>query len=136
MDNSVKKKLKIAFSVAAIVLAVGIFLMTGTKENMADQDKKVIMMCLNCQETFEINKKKLDKLVEANSSGDDQNLLMPDMKGMTFECKLCGEKEARIAMKCKKCDSIFEVNYGATGDYSDRCPDCGYSSAESLRSGE
>ena len=136
MDDSLKKKLKIIFSVVGLALAIGILLMTSTKKNMADQDKKVILMCLDCQKTFEISNEKLDKLIEANNSEDGQNVLMPDMTDMTFKCKHCGEEKAKIALKCKKCGSIFVVDYGITIDYPDRCPDCGYSHMESIRAGK
>ena len=53
-----------------------------------------------------------------------------------FENSKTGERTAVFAEKCEKCGNVFIPNYMNTKDYFDRCPSCGYSNYEELRSGK
>lgn len=48
-----------------------------------------------------------------------------------FTCPQCSEESAYQANKCTKCSTIFIADY--TGDFADRCPECGYSAIEERR---
>ena len=41
-------------------------------------------------------------------------------------CQKCGQKSVYLAVKCEKCGFVFEAGW-KDGDYSDRCPKCGFS---------
>jgi ribosomal protein L40E len=48
-------------------------------------------------------------------------------------CEKCGEQSVFRAMQCKKCGKIFFME-AVSEDYPDKCPECGYSRIEELRS--
>ena len=128
MDNGKKKMVMIVVTIVCILIAVGSVVMTSMKDDMPNSNKKTTLMCksLDCKAVYEITTKELNALLPANDPS--KGLIMnPDMEYMTIKCKECGEKSAQIAEKCKKCGYLFILNYDATDDYLDRCPDCGYS---------
>lgn len=49
-----------------------------------------------------------------------------------YICPQCGEESAYQANKCTKCSTVFITDY-TTGDFTDRCPECGYSAVEERR---
>jgi DNA-directed RNA polymerase subunit M/transcription elongation factor TFIIS len=50
-----------------------------------------------------------------------------------FACPQCGEPDSAYqANKCSKCSTVFIGDY-SSGDFADRCPECGYSAVEERR---
>ena len=50
-----------------------------------------------------------------------------------FACPQCGEPDSAYqANKCSKCSTVFIGDY-SSGDFADRCPECGYSAIEERR---
>jgi predicted Zn-ribbon and HTH transcriptional regulator len=47
-------------------------------------------------------------------------------------CQKCSEESIFKAVKCEKCGLVF-FSGSVRGDYTDRCPECGYSETEESR---
>jgi PHP family Zn ribbon phosphoesterase len=56
------------------------------------------------------------------------------MTNSGLTCKKCGKNTAFRAIKCEKCGNIFFFDSAKFGDFTDRCPKCGFSKKEQDRS--
>jgi len=91
--------------------------------------KKIYFMCENpdCEAVYSMSMDKYGELI--SEVGPMAMVAMRTPGSVPFECKKCGEKTAYIATKCPKCGELFIQDY-QSGDYPDRCPECGYSAIE------
>lgn len=130
MDESLKNKIMIGVVVLALVVAgVMAYRSFGGGGSNAKVEGTVWMMCANpdCGAQYELDKK---EYVEA-MRGQDQAMMMMTVPALT--CKECGQQTAYQAVKCEKCETVFFRN-SVPNDYSDRCPQCGFSAIEEKRS--
>ena len=78
--------------------------------------------CNECEAEYQINKLEYFTFLEKNTKPWT-------MEKPPLVCEKCGEKSVYRAVKCEKCESIFEPGW-KSGDFEDRCPKCGYSKIE------
>jgi len=127
-----KKPIMIVIIVVCIGLAVGITVMTrsGGEEdalNVIDPTEMIWVKCRNtdCGAVYEISKK--EHAIFEREKRDPETGAVP---GMT--CKDCGQETVYRIEKCEKCGATFERG-SVPDDFSDRCPECGYSKEEARR---
>lgn len=89
-----------------------------------DQTTWVLCRNENCGASWEMNLKKYHEFIQENA--DPRSLLPPPIT-----CRECGEPSVYRAVKCAKCDAVFEMGT-VNADFADRCPNesCGYSQIE------
>jgi len=87
------------------------------------------MLCVNpdCGHIFEMTQEERRKQMLAKGRGAMARRMAP-----SFICPKCGEESAYQARKCPKCETVFIPDFGS-GDFADRCPECGYSAIEERR---
>jgi len=131
-----EKQLKIALLVSVAVTAL---LMVGfVIESFTDsggggaigstRGGGIWMLCENpdCQAAYEVTDEEFRELLASKG----QILFGPGvMSRLTFICKECGQETTYRGMQCQQCGALFIPEDG-TGDYPDRCPECGYSATE------
>jgi predicted RNA-binding Zn-ribbon protein involved in translation (DUF1610 family) len=131
-----EKQLKIALLVSVAVTAL---LMVGfVIESFTDSSGGGVigsirgggiwMLCENpdCEAAYEVTQEEFNELLRSKG----QILFGPGvMSRLTFVCRECGQETAYRGMQCQKCGALFIPEEG-TGDYPDRCPECGYSATE------
>ncbi len=132
-----EKQLKVALlvSVGITVLLVAGFVVESFSGSGSSEIRKVVgasgiwMLCENpdCEAAYEITPEEFRELVRAKGV-----MLGPKvMEQLAFVCKECGQETAYRGMKCQKCGALF-IQETVAGDYSDRCPECGYSAIEEM----
>lgn len=86
------------------------------------EGETVWVKCNNpdCGAAYEIGKR--DYFVEITKRDDGVSTVQP-----ALTCKECKEDSVYRAVKCGKCGLIFFYGAAGRGEYSDACPDCGYS---------
>ena len=128
MDEEKKKKVMIGVIVVCLLVAGVIFLTTGGSGNSYRPGKKgpVTMLCTNCEHIYTMTR---DDLVEEVTS---KGLLGPQPMTPKLTCPECSEDAAIMAFQCKECETAFPRGTSLQ-DYSDRCPECGYSEMEEKR---
>jgi predicted Zn-ribbon and HTH transcriptional regulator len=130
-----EKQLKIALLISTgitVILAAGFVVesLTGS-ENVeiqeAVQSSGIWMLCDNpdCEAAYEITVEEFREMVRAKGVMLGPNV----MSQLAFTCKVCGQETAYRGMKCQKCGALF-IMEEVPGDFSDRCPECGYSAIE------
>jgi len=130
MEESRKKPIMVGVIVACLVLAGIVFIKTRPPSG---PDLKVFrydttwVKCRACGASYGMNLEKYFKFIEEHA--DPTSLLPPPLT-----CKECGEPAVYRAVKCAKCELVFEVGT-IPADFSDRCPnpDCGFSQKEADR---
>ena len=130
MDPVVKRKIMIGIIAGCFCLAlvITLFSRSGGERTMGP----VQMLCTNpdCGKAFEMSRSDYNKKMEEMAGRGRIGLMGP---APTFACPYCGEESAYIAIECEECGEVFVMNYVDRNDYSDRCPECGYSKAEGKR---
>jgi hypothetical protein len=131
-----EKQLKIALlvSVAVTVLLIVGFAIESFTGGSGGGVSRTIggggiwMLCENpdCEAAYEVTEEEFRELIKSKG----RILFGPGvMSQLTFICKECGQETAYRGMECPKCGALFIPEDG-TGDYPDRCPECGYSATE------
>ncbi len=127
-----KKPIMIAVIVACIGLAVAITVMTRSDPekdvlNVIDPTEMMWVKCRNpdCGSVYEFGKK--DYAIFERDKRDPQTGVVPGMV-----CKDCEQETVYRIEKCEKCGAAFERG-SVPEDFSDRCPECGYSKEEARR---
>lgn len=115
----VSKKKPIIFIVSCLVLAAGVTVFT--RSGGGSIKNPIQMLCVECNAEFEVSHRQFD--------GHIKKYGPMAARGMPFRCPECGEDSAYMAVKCKKCATVFLMD-PAAGDYPDICPECGYSEIE------
>ena len=121
MDEETKKKVSIALIITCLVLAAGIFVFTRPQNK---NKGPVQILCTSCGNQFKLEREEFKKQLLATG------LVSPmRTEPIPLECPQCGENTAFYATTCAKCGEIF-VGDSVSGDFRDRCPECGYSAIE------
>jgi predicted RNA-binding Zn-ribbon protein involved in translation (DUF1610 family) len=127
MEAGKKKMIMIVIIVACIVAAVIITVATRSASSGGIESiptgTMVWLKCRDCGNTWQMDRRDYYDYIEKNRIG----MTVPGIV-----CPKCGKESAYLAIKCPKCGNIFE-KVATTRDYSDRCPECGYSEQEELR---
>jgi ribosomal protein L40E len=133
MDPNIKKPLLISVTVACVVLAAAITYMTrsGTDappDYLAQEMTWVRCRKPDCEAFYQINLR--DYHVHVQKHHDWQVDEAPPLT-----CTKCGEPSVYRAVKCRKCELVFEMG-SIPSDYNDRCPKCRYSKLEERAKGQ
>ena len=126
MEENKKKVVMIGIIVVCLGLAIAIWQKTkgagGAGAEGIPAGEMMWLKCEKCGATYQIEKREYYKYLEEHPG---LSLAGP----VAIECKKCGERAARRAIKCPNCGEVFF--YGSVpGDFGDRCPKCGYSETE------
>ncbi len=122
MEDDKKKQVMIGIVIVCIVLAVGITLYNSTGGG-SGANRKILILCSECGESSELSTEELTEKMQP----------MGAASGLT--CPGCGKDAARMATKCKSCETVFIQDFQAAftgGGYPDKCPECGYSEEEKM----
>lgn len=127
-----KKPIMVGIIVVCFVLAIAISFMfrSSTEEEILkdiDPTEMIWVKCRNpnCGAVYEISKKEHAIFARENRSPDTGAV-----SGMP--CNECGDETVYRIEKCEKCGTAFERGT-VPEDFSDRCPECGYSAEETKR---
>jgi len=127
-----KKPIMIGIIVVSFVLAIAItiaFRSSGEEEilDVIDPGLMLWVKCRNpdCGAVYEISLKEHAIFVRENR--DPETAVVPGMV-----CKECEDQTVYRIEKCDKCGAAFERG-SVPEDFSDRCPECGYSAEEARR---
>ncbi len=87
------------------------------------------VLCVNpdCGHIFEMTQEERREQMLAKGRG-----AMARRRSPSFTCPQCNEESGYQARKCTKCETVFIPDFGS-GDFADRCPECGYSAIEERR---
>jgi len=127
MDEGTKKGIMIAVIVLCLAVAGWVLYSNiggggGGIEGIG-AGEKIWVKCNKCGAEYQMSKKDYYEYIKTHMRG---------ISTPPLPCKECGEEALYRAVKCEKCGHIFF--YGQTpNDYSDRCPECGYSATEAKR---
>lgn len=83
----------------------------------------------NCQAEYEMYLRKYFQELEDYLEKHPDALEKPGYPPAV--CEKCGRKSLYRAVKCEKCELVFEGGWKPE-DFSDRCPECKYSTIEKL----
>jgi hypothetical protein len=118
MNDILKKKISIAFSIVCLTGAAVITIWTNFCGTGCTTEP-IQMLCVNttCNKTFEMTEKQF--LDFADESGG-----MPLMEPPMFKCPKCNQISLRVATKCQQCKHIYIPDY--KNPENDKCPKCGF----------
>jgi DNA-directed RNA polymerase subunit M/transcription elongation factor TFIIS len=87
------------------------------------------MLCVNpdCGHMYELTPEE-----RRRQMFEGGRMMMRQMGPPVFTCPQCGEESAYQANKCPKCETVFVPDWNSD-DFTDRCPECGYSAIEEKR---
>ena len=123
-----QRKYKILISIGCLI-AAGAIAVVNSSGRKSDKGidhykgQRVWVKCKNCGAEYQMNKAEHYSLIEEKQTG---------MSIPPLTCKECGKDAIYKAVKCKKCEKVF-FGGAVPNDYTDRCPDCGYSCIEQGR---
>jgi predicted Zn-ribbon and HTH transcriptional regulator len=134
MEDEKRRYLMVVVIVVCLGTAAVVYWQTsggGRTRNIGypSKDEKILVKCNNpnCGAVYEIPSKEYYEFVQQAGPMAETSRAM--------ECKKCGEKSVFRAVECEKCGHVF-FHGARRGDFSDRCPKCGFSKTESaLRNG-
>ncbi|GAG65065.1 unnamed protein product, partial [marine sediment metagenome] len=124
MEEGKKKPIMVGVIVLCFVLA-GVMWFRSSRRGGPDlrefRGEMIWALCRNpkCGHAWQMDKEKFFLFIEKNA--DPRSILPPPLT-----CPKCGEPSGYRAVKCAKCGAVFEMG-SVPGDFSDKCPDCGYS---------
>ena len=130
MEEGKKKLVMIIFVVACLALAGIITHSTRSGSGGVKVKRGETMVWLKCRNpdcgtSFQMDEKGyFDYLKEHKAPG------VMALPGVI--CEQCGEESTYSALKCEKCDLVFEKG-AVPNNFQDKCPECGFSKAEDLR---
>jgi hypothetical protein len=131
MEESKKKPIMIAVIVVCLAAAGAITWKTTSKKRYTldeiPDDRMSWVKCRNpdCGAEYQIRLKDYYRYIEEH--GDPSVMMVP-----ALICKTCEEESVYAAVKCEKCETVFEKGW-KRGDFEDRCPKCDYSKIETDR---
>ncbi|MHC4060327.1 MAG: hypothetical protein ACYSUC_02485 [Planctomycetota bacterium] len=130
MEQHIKKQVMIGFIVVCFVVAGAITLTArscGSSGRGAMSREKIWVICRNpdCQAARQIEYEDyFDCIAKQLPHYPDGTPPLP--------CEQCAEPSVYEAIKCKKCELVFEPG-AVPNDIKDRCPNCRYSKREEER---
>lgn len=129
MDESKKKLVMVVVVVVCLALAGAIAVINfgGGGGTSAEAQGPQPLLCVNpdCGHIFEMSIEERREIIR------ERGRMRRRGGPQAFTCPKCGEESAYQANKCTKCSTVFIPDY--TGDFVDRCPECGYSAIEERR---
>ena len=132
MDKESKKKLAvIVFCFSLAIILFYFFVIKGGSSSDSFKEPGVYYMICNspkCAETFELTAEEYRAIDDNAPAGVGMMSLNPPS---ALICSACKQQSLFRAIKCEECGVFFLPNF-MTDDYSDRCPDCGYSKMEDI----
>lgn len=129
MENSSKKPIMIGAVIVCLLLAVGITFLTSSKDKGLDSLESGQMIWVKCRNTdcgaeYQVDKKEYFRQIEELRRGP--------MEVILALCEECGQESISRAEKCENCGLLFFMG-SVHNDFTDRCPECGYSKTEESR---
>ncbi|MHC4155077.1 MAG: hypothetical protein ACYST6_09170 [Planctomycetota bacterium] len=134
MEESKKKPIMIGVIVGCVVVAGAItyFTRSGGSGGIPGEfaDRYTWMACRNpdCGNSWEMNLKEYYEMVEQFRIENPGRMENP-----ATTCPKCNEPSGYEAVKCDKCESVFEKGTVVPRTFEDKCPKCGYSAIEERR---
>jgi predicted RNA-binding Zn-ribbon protein involved in translation (DUF1610 family) len=131
MEESKKKPIMIGIILMCLVLAGAITYITRSRSpgNIESLKRGTMtwLKCRNpdCEHKYQIDLK--DYFIYIRDHQDPMSMAAP-----AIACPNCGEESVYRAEKCEKCGLVFERG-SVPNDFTDRCPECGYSETERRR---
>ena len=130
MEEGQKKLLMIAAIVVCLGVAAALTVVRsgGDSRNFGQfEGQQLWLKCGNqsCGNEWQMPKKEYFEFAEKNQ---DPTSLDPP----AVTCPKCNQASGYRAEKCEKCGKVF-FRGTVLNDYSDRCPDCGFSKQEEER---
>ena len=133
MEDSKKKPIMIAVVVVCVALAVLVTIMRSSKDSggigSMKRGKMMWVKCSNedCSAEYQMDTKDFYEYIEEH--------INPALEVTpALVCEECGEESVYAAVKCGECGIVFFKGVSGPSEYSDKCPECGYSGmAESRR---
>lgn len=127
------KEVMVGVIVVCIIAAVAITIFTRQSDSGGIESipsgEMIWVKCANkdCAAEYEMGKRKYFEDIEKRV--DPMAMSAPPLV-----CEKCGEESIYHAIKCgnQDCGKTF-FKYSVPNDFSDRCPDCGYSEMEQRR---
>ena len=130
MDEDKKKVVMIVVVVVCLALAGALAYKNfgGGGDTSTSAQKPQTMLCVNpeCGHIFEMTMEERREIMR------ERGRMMRRSGPPAFTCPQCGEESAYQANKCPKCSTVFIADY-TSDDFTDRCPECGYSAIEERR---
>jgi hypothetical protein len=105
------------------------------KTMIAERDKVYL------EQVAQSNPDQVEELKKLIANREGTQALNPDVMAMLphwgsmgwpFTCPSCGQDAFYFASKCPRCEEIF-FEFDEQGNYSDKCPKCGYSASEEIK---
>jgi len=128
MEERRKKTLMIGAIVVCLIAAVAVTFIGKSSQNAGIKryaGQNQWLKCTNCGAEYTMDKKEYLEWHQTHYA-------VSSAHGTGMTCRECGEDTAFEAIKCEKCGHVFLK--GAAGiDFTDRCPECGYSKIEEER---
>ena len=129
MEDGKRKTLLMCIGAACLLIAVVITYATYSKSDDLDSIKSGQMIwvkCKNpdCSAEYQVDKKEHFRELRA--------LQRDPMDTVLSVCEKCGMASILRAEECEKCGVVFFLG-SVPNDFTDRCPECGYSKTEVLR---
>ena len=124
MDEEKKKAIMIGIIIVCLVLAGAIF-MLSRPENA--NTGPVQMLCVECGAEYRMEREEFKTQLLATGLVSPMNT-----QPIPLVCPECSNNTAFYALTCPKCKKVF-VEDTQSGDYRDRCPECGHSVIEAKR---
>ena len=131
MEESKKKPIMIGVIIVCLAVA-GIITYSrsggGDSIDSIPDEEMVWVKCNNpaCKAEYQMSKKAYYKNI-----AEIANVMSPTAPPLV--CEKCGENSVFLAEKCPKCGVVFFSNAAGPNDFSDRCPECGFSATEDSR---
>ena len=124
MEESKKKPIMIAVIVVCLGVAGAVTYVTRSGDkgiNSIAPDKTTWVICRapDCEASYEMNLREYFEYLEEH--GDPRSPIPP-----ALICEKCGQESVYRAIKCAKCDLVFERGT-VERTFADQCPKCGYS---------
>jgi len=115
-----------------IIVAVLVFITTrggsGGGLDSIDETEQVWVKCRLCKASYQMGKKQFYQELEEKAKANPTAMMITP----PLTCKECGKDGIMKAVKCEKCGTVF-FEGSVPNDFSDRCPECGYSKMEDVR---
>ncbi len=129
MEEGKKKIIMIVVIVVCFAAAGIIYYKThssrgaGSIASIERGTETVWVKCRDCGHTWQMDKRDYFEYLQEHRV---------TIEAPPIVCPKCGKESGYRAEKCEKCGFVFERG-AVPGDFSDRCPKCGYSAREEAR---
>ena len=131
MEETTKKQIYIVIIIVCLVVAAVIFFVNRPNAGSSssfDTKGQMWLACRNpdCQAEYQMDKKEYFASMK--------ELYTPRaIEAPALVCEKCSEESVYRALKCPKCESVFEAGVAEDIQFEDRCPKCDFSQKEADR---